>query len=76
MPEVGIKYRTAESHDIDEINALIYASKAYWGYTDDFMERFMNLFSLTAKYLAKNTVHIMLKGNQIIGVCGFQIVNF
>lgn len=51
----------------------MYASKAYWGYSDDFMNKFMELFQLTENYLANNTVKVMMKGDKIVGICGFKL---
>lgn len=37
-------------------NSLMYRSKAYWGYDDGFMDKFMQIFQMTPNYLEKNTI--------------------
>lgn len=48
----------ADRHDLNKINSFMYRSKAYWGYDDVFMDKFMRLFQMTADYLEKNTVKL------------------
>jgi streptomycin 6-kinase len=69
----NINYRSAEAKDLAAANQLIRASKAHWGYPDDFMKRFMQLFGLTEAYLSENTIELMLDGDKIIGLYGFKL---
>lgn len=55
-----VAYRTAKKSDLGDLNSLIHISKAYWGYSNDFMERFMKLFGLTENYLISNTVKVIM----------------
>jgi streptomycin 6-kinase len=48
----------ADLHDLPKINLLMHRSKAHWGYDDAFMDKFMQLFQMTADYLEKNTVKL------------------
>jgi hypothetical protein len=53
-----LKCIQANLHDLQKINLLMHRSKAYWGYDDAFMDKFMQLFQMTADYLEKNTVKL------------------
>lgn len=55
-----INFRAAQNDDLGILNDMVRASKAYWGYSDDFMNRFMDLFQLTENYLAHNSVYVIL----------------
>jgi streptomycin 6-kinase len=69
----NVTYRDANRKDLKELNALIRVSKGYWGYSDDFMNKFMELFQLTEDYITHQTVKVMLKDNKIVGLCGFKL---
>lgn len=68
-----ITIRKATNKDLPTLNALIRESKSYWGYSDDFMDRFMELFGLTEDYLSKHTLHVILYNETIAGVSGFKM---
>src|ERR1700722_10984491 len=69
----NIEFRGAIITDLKILNPLIRISKAYWGYSEDFMNKFMEKFQLTENYLANNTVKILLVNNDIAGLCGFKL---
>lgn len=45
-------------HDLNRVNLLMHRSKAYWRYDEAFMDKFMQLFQMTADYLEKNTAKL------------------
>lgn len=67
----------ADRNDLNTINSLMHRSKAYWGYDDGFMDKFMQLFQMTPEYLEKNTVKLFWtldpQGDKAIGFYSFNI---
>jgi hypothetical protein len=47
--------RNAKLDDLDEMNHLLRLSKAYWGYSEEFINEFMAKFSVTTEHLQKLT---------------------
>ncbi|MCX7116314.1 MAG: GNAT family N-acetyltransferase [Legionellales bacterium] len=68
-----LKCVQVSNHDLDKINLLMRRSKAYWGYDEAFMGKFMQLFQMTADYLEKNTVKLfcVLEDDQCDKPIGF-----
>lgn len=66
-------FRNAKHKDLPEINALIRASKAHWGYSEEFMENFMNLFSVTPEYLSRHATKVLIFNDEISGLFAFEI---
>ena len=57
----------AKNEDLKIINELMHNSKKYWGYDDDFMNKFMDIFQLTKNYLETNHTWLLYKNNKLIG---------
>lgn len=72
-----LKCIQAEKNDLDKINSLMHASKAYWGYDQAFMDKFMQLFQLKSDYIEKNTVKLFCEfdQNQCKKLIGFYSFN-
>ncbi|USG64797.1 GNAT family N-acetyltransferase [Brevibacillus ruminantium] len=60
---------------IDEarfLSDLSFRSKAYWGYSDDFMEACRNDLTLTPEYIASSLVFVLEDGGAIRGFMGLE----
>lgn len=49
-------FRSAMVSELTKINALIRASKAYWGYSDAFLDEFMAKWGMKEAYFHINEV--------------------
>lgn len=63
--------RKATNDDLNVLNQIYYHSKAYWGYDNNYLTKFMALYKLDAAYLAKHGVWVLLSKDKIIGYYGF-----
>jgi streptomycin 6-kinase len=68
-----IEIKKAELNDLDTINHLLRLSKAYWGYDEEFVNKFMGIFSMTAERLQKTTTLLFYVDGEIAGFYGFII---
>ncbi|GAB4188165.1 MAG: GNAT family N-acetyltransferase [Simkaniaceae bacterium] len=55
------------------MNEVLYAAKSHWGYSEKFMQAFMDHFSLDASYIEKNIVKTANFGGAIIGFFSFCV---
>ena len=61
---MNVKLVPATKLDIGEVNTIMKDSKAYWGYDENFMKKFMDIFQVTEDYLDSSITKILYK------VCG------
>lgn len=59
--------REAQPQDAQELTALTFESKKYWGYPDASMELWTRELTITPQYIEKNKVTLALEGGQIAG---------
>lgn len=69
---MNVTLRPAILSDLDTLNAVMKLSKAHWGYDTAFMEKFMELFSITKEALDQSTASVALVNKTIIGF--YQLV--
>ena len=62
-----MKFRVAESSDVKRLNDLMARSKAYWGYSAEFMAEFMSHYQLPADYLETCETLMLFEDQQLIG---------
>jgi streptomycin 6-kinase len=67
--EITIKQATVEN--CQDINQILRLSKGHWGYSEDFLDRFMAGFSITEEYLEMYDVKLFLVDNEIAGYFNF-----
>lgn len=68
-------FRRAQIADSTILSNLAYKSKAYWGYTEDFIQQCKDKDALTVTkdYLEKNTVYLIENDNKVIAFYSFAI---
>ena len=60
--------RRAAGADEDILTEIATASEAYWGYEQDFMERFREIYRITGEFITENIVFVAEDGERIAGV--------
>lgn len=65
--------RHAHSSELNIINDLIRGSKAYWGYTEVFLDEFMAKWGIQEHYLHDNAVFLFEKESELMGLFAFKI---
>lgn len=70
-----LKIRRAEANEFEIITDLMYKSEAYWGFGDDYMEKFKSLYKVTKDAISNNPTYILQEDNNFIGFYGFIIDN-
>lgn len=70
-----IEFKRVKKGDVEVVNLLQRQSKQYWGYSDDFMSEFMELYKFTTKQLEEMEMYLMQVNNKISGMYGFKINN-
>ena len=59
--------RPAEPEEADELSALAFRSKAYWGYDAEFLELCRSELTLTADFIKAGEVHLIEIGEGAVG---------
>lgn len=59
--------QNAKTEDHIRLTEITKKSKAYWGYSDDQMEKWNNNLTITRDYIEENPVFNLIDENQIIG---------
>ncbi|HHY63724.1 MAG TPA: GNAT family N-acetyltransferase [Clostridiaceae bacterium] len=57
----------AGENDIRELNRIAYESEAYWGYDQEYMDKFRKIYKVTGEYVKSNPTFIFAEGERIIG---------
>ncbi|MFE3576790.1 GNAT family N-acetyltransferase [Lysinibacillus sp. NPDC059133] len=65
--------RSAKVQDCHLLSHLAYKSKAYWGYTEDFLQQCIDNLTVTKEYIEKNLVFVMKSDNKIVAFYSFII---
>jgi len=58
--------------DIDELNKISVASKMYWNYPDEWIEKWMNDLTLSEKDFPEQEIYKVANENEIIGFCAIK----
>ena len=58
--------KPAKKEHLTIINELMHNSKKYWGYDEDFMNKFMGIFQLTTNYLETNHTWLLYENQNLI----------
>lgn len=70
---MGNVITNATENDIEAINQLLRISKAHWGYDEEFLDRFMENFSINVERLKKTTTRLFYVDDKLAGLFGFII---
>tara|TARA_B100001248_G_scaffold262737_1_gene262029 strand:+ start:31111 stop:31581 length:471 start_codon:yes stop_codon:yes gene_type:complete len=65
--------RAASDSDVAVLNALMRASKGHWEYDVDFLDSFMERYTLTPAYTQKALVVLMEEAGTVCGFYGFGL---
>ncbi|MDD1502481.1 GNAT family N-acetyltransferase [Lysinibacillus sp. CNPSo 3705] len=65
--------RRAKVQDCHLLSNLAYKSKAYWGYTEDFLQQCKDDLTVTKEYIEENPVYVMESDNKIVAFYSFTI---
>lgn len=65
--------RNAFFFDLQKINTLIRASKAFWGYSDTFLDNFMAKWEIKETYIHSNDLVLFEKEGHLVGLYAFKI---
>jgi len=67
-----IRREKATIQDLGDINAIMYSSKGYWGYTQSFMDEFMDRFCVTEKCIKELKIYCVYIDDGMKGFYGFK----
>lgn len=67
--------RVAKDEMSNLLSELAYYSESYWGYDNDYMEKFKLYYNVTKEFINENLVFILEKDNSIIGFWGLHHVD-
>lgn len=62
-----INIRCANPEDSKSLTELAIRSEAYWGYDDNFMDKFKTLYKVSEEFIINNPTYIMEEDGEIIG---------
>ena len=68
-----ISIKDATLNDLNQINEIMRVSKAYWRYESIFIDRFMEKFGITPKYLEHHLIKLFYIDNRLVGFYNFEI---
>jgi N-acetylglutamate synthase-like GNAT family acetyltransferase len=64
--------RRAKGQEASELSELAYRSKAYWGYSDEFMEACRDDLTLSPAYIEKHEVYVLEDDGSIKGFISLE----
>ena len=67
-----ITIKDAISNDLKQINELLRLSKAYWGYDDEFLDRFMKKLGITHSYMEQHAIKLFYIDGHLAGFFNFS----
>ncbi|MBH5317508.1 GNAT family N-acetyltransferase [Paenibacillus sp. GSMTC-2017] len=67
-----MKIRKATIHEDSYLTDLAFRSKAYWGYSEDFMEACRNDLTVSSEYIATSLVFVLEDEDTITGFIGLE----
>jgi len=67
-----LNIRNAYLHEASYLSDLSVRSKAYWGYSDDFMEACREDLTVSPEYIASSLVFVLEEGDAIKGFMGLE----
>lgn len=68
---MSIIIKNAETKDLSSINQLMRLSKGYWGYNEEFLNRFIQKLGVTEEYLQNNITKLFYLDGKFIGIYSF-----
>lgn len=68
-----IKIRKALLSEYHILSDITLKSEAYWGYDNDFLEKFKIYYNITTDFIKNYHVYVLTNNNIILGYYGFAI---
>ncbi|GGE60964.1 GNAT family N-acetyltransferase [Priestia taiwanensis] len=65
--------RSAIHSDCEILSKIAYQSKAYWGYSEEFLTQCKNDLTITKEYIDRNLVYVMEVDNKLIAFYSFSL---
>jgi len=65
--------RKAMAEDSDLLSELAYKSKAYWGYSEEFLQKCKDDLTVTKEFIERNPVYLMESDNEIVAFYSFSL---
>lgn len=62
-----LHFKDAEAKHAELLRDTLIASKGYWGYSHEQLEKWKSNLKFEETYIARNTVKLILKNNEVIG---------
>ncbi len=67
--------RKARAEDYQILSELAFTSKAYWGYSQDFMEKCRDDLTVTPEYIEENPVYVLELDNRIAAYYSLSLIS-
>ncbi|KZE46356.1 N-acetylglutamate synthase [Brevibacillus parabrevis] len=67
-----MQIRKAYVNEAAALSELCFRSKAYWGYSDEFMETCRDDLTVTADYISTGLVYVLEEDNELRGFMGLE----
>lgn len=62
-----LNFISAEAKHAELLRNVLIASKGYWGYSQEQLEKWRSNLNFEEEYITRNTVRLILKDNEVIG---------
>ena len=61
--------RRAMPDEAEALTKIAHAAKRYWGYPENWIERWKADLTITPEFISKNEVYVAVAGEEIVGCC-------
>jgi GNAT superfamily N-acetyltransferase len=71
--QTRIEPKKATKEDLQTLNKLLRASKGYWGYNEEFLDKFMGIFAVSEKNVITHETWKFFDDQKLVGVITLDI---